>query len=49
MIHQYSNSTGVNIFYVVCVSSLAIVVMLFGLDVWDMEIYSIVGAYVLWC
>jgi hypothetical protein len=48
MIHQCNNNTVVNIFYVVCVSSLAIVVVLFGLGMWDMEICSIVGAYVLW-
>jgi hypothetical protein len=50
MIHEYSNSTMVfNISYVVCVNSLVIVVMLFGLGVfWCMVICSIVGAYVLW-
>jgi hypothetical protein len=48
MIHQCSNSNVVNIFYVVCVNSLVIVVMLFGLGVWGMVICSIVDAYVLW-
>jgi hypothetical protein len=48
MIHQCSNNTVVNIFYVVCVSSLVIVVMLFGLDVLGMVICASVGAYVLW-
>jgi hypothetical protein len=48
MIHQCSNNTVVNIFYVLCVNSLVVVEMLFGLGVWDMVICSIVGAYVLW-
>jgi hypothetical protein len=48
MIHQCSNNIVENIFYVVCVNSLVIVVMLFGLGVWSMMICSIVGAYVLW-
>jgi hypothetical protein len=48
MIHQCSNNIVVNIFCVVCVNSLVIVVMLFGLGMWGMVICSIVGAYVLW-
>jgi hypothetical protein len=48
MIHQCSNNTVVSIFYLICVSSLVIVVMLFGLGVLGMVICSIVGAYVLW-
>ena len=48
MIHQCSNNTVVNISYVVCVNSLVIVEILFGLGVLGMVICSIVGAYVFW-
>jgi hypothetical protein len=39
MIHQCSNNIVVNIFCVVCVNSLVIVVMLFGLGMWGMVMW----------